>query len=99
MQTLIILILLVYIAYLHYTRPEIDRKQIVDNYIQAIVEGERLLTAEENIVLIMKKLNAMKFEDVPIWQKDAFVKTILYLCDKKVENDSSGNRQPNISSK
>jgi len=74
---LIVAVLCFYLAYHALTRPEIERKHIIRNSIQACVEKDRLLNSSDKIVLIMKQINELKLDEIPQWQKDAFVKAAI----------------------
>lgn len=63
--------------WLYLSRPEIGRKHVVSNLIQALVEGQRVLNDSDKIVLIAKQLENIDFENVPKWQKDAFKEKVL----------------------
>ena len=67
---------LLYLAYRELTRPEIEKKYIIRNNIQAIVDSQKLLNSSDRIVLLKKQLDDLKPEEIPQWQKDAFIKAV-----------------------
>ena len=70
-------ILCLYTAYRILTAPDISRKGIVRNYIQLLVDSDKLLTSSDKIVLMKKQLDNLNVDEIPQWQKDAFIKAVL----------------------
>ena len=57
-------------------KPSIDRKAIVRNYIQVLVDSEKLMTSQDKIVLLMKRMESIEAREIPLWQRDAFIKAV-----------------------
>jgi len=71
------IVICLYFAYSILTKPEIERKHVIRNNIQAIVEGERLMNSADKIVLMKKQLDSLKLEEIPEWQQRAYVNAVL----------------------
>jgi hypothetical protein len=55
-------------------KPDIDRKAIIRNYIQVLVDAEKLMTSQDKLVLLMKRMSDIDAKEIPLWQRDAFIK-------------------------
>jgi hypothetical protein len=73
----LIAIFCLYAAYRILTFPDVSRKGIIRNYIQLLVDSDKLMTSSDKIVLMKKQLDNLDVNEIPQWQKDAFVKAVL----------------------
>ena len=59
------------------TKPDVSRKGIISNYIQVLVDSEKLMSSSDRIVLMKKRLDDLVVADIPKWQQEAFVLAVL----------------------
>jgi hypothetical protein len=79
---LFIAALCLYLVFKLLTRPEVDRKGIVKNYIQVLVDADKTMNSSDKIVLMKKQLDLLKLEEIPPWQREEFVKAVLLKLGK-----------------
>jgi hypothetical protein len=86
-MNLLITIILLYLAYRELTRPQIEKKYIIRNQIQAIVDAQELMNSSDKIMLMKKQLDTLDPDEIPQWQKDAYIKAV----NEKLKTDNSIN--------